>query len=36
MLTMLLEGLQIVVKVDPDPLRLGRAVDAALAPLLAD
>jgi TetR/AcrR family transcriptional regulator, transcriptional repressor for nem operon len=36
MLTMLLEGLQIVVKVDPDPLRLGRAVDAALSPLLAD
>lgn len=34
MLTMLLHGLQVQVKVDPDPLRLTRAIDAALAPLL--
>lgn len=33
MLTMMLQGLQVVVKVDPDPLRLVGAVDAALAGL---
>jgi hypothetical protein len=33
MLTMLLEGLQVVVKIDSDPLRLTAAVDAALAGL---
>ncbi|MCF3964073.1 TetR/AcrR family transcriptional regulator [Streptomyces fuscigenes] len=33
MLTMLLQGLQVLVKLDPDPLRLTPAVDAALAGL---
>ncbi|GAA1304009.1 TetR/AcrR family transcriptional regulator [Pseudonocardia xinjiangensis] len=35
MLTMLLEGLQVLVKSDPDPQRLARAVDTALAGLAA-
>lgn len=35
MLTMLLEGLQVLVKSDPDPQRLTRAVDRALAALAA-
>jgi TetR/AcrR family transcriptional repressor of nem operon len=34
MLTMLLQGLQVVVKIDSDPLRLTAAVDAALAGLM--
>ncbi|GII57342.1 TetR family transcriptional regulator [Planotetraspora thailandica] len=33
MITMLLEGLQVIVKADPDPLRLVAAVDAALLAL---
>jgi TetR/AcrR family transcriptional repressor of nem operon len=36
MLTMLLEGLQVVAKSEPDPLRLVRAVDATLAGLVGD
>lgn len=32
-LTMLVQGLQVVAKADPDPRRLVRGVDAALAPL---
>jgi TetR/AcrR family transcriptional repressor of nem operon len=36
MLTMLLQGLQVVAKSDSDPLRLVRAVDAALAGLVDD
>jgi hypothetical protein len=32
---MLLEGLQVVVKSDPDPQRLARAVDTALGGLAA-
>jgi len=32
-LTMLVQGLQVVAKTDPDPRRLVRGVDAALAPL---
>lgn len=35
MLTMLLEGLQILVKVDPDPKRLAAAVDTALTSIAA-
>jgi TetR/AcrR family transcriptional repressor of nem operon len=35
MLTMLLQGLQVLVRLDPDPLRLTSAVDAALAGLNA-
>ncbi|MCA1219458.1 TetR/AcrR family transcriptional regulator [Streptomyces sp. 8L] len=35
MLTMVLQGLQVLVKLDPDPLRLTPAVDAALAGLNA-
>lgn len=35
MLTMLLQGLQVLVKLEPDPLRLTPAVDAALAGLNA-
>jgi TetR/AcrR family transcriptional regulator, transcriptional repressor for nem operon len=35
MLTMLLQGLQVLVRIDPDPLRLTSAVDAALAGLNA-
>jgi TetR/AcrR family transcriptional repressor of nem operon len=35
MLTMLLQGLQVLVKLDPDPLRLTPSVDAALAGLTA-
>ncbi|HEX4247278.1 MAG TPA: TetR/AcrR family transcriptional regulator [Pseudonocardia sp.] len=33
MITMLIEGLQVIVKVDPDPMRLVRAVDTALLAL---
>jgi TetR/AcrR family transcriptional regulator, transcriptional repressor for nem operon len=36
MLTMLLEGLQVVAKSEPDPMRLVRAVDATLAGLVGD
>lgn len=35
MLTMLLEGLQVIAKAEPDPRRLVRAVDAALLGLVA-
>ncbi|MFI5609381.1 TetR family transcriptional regulator C-terminal domain-containing protein [Amycolatopsis sp. NPDC051903] len=35
MLTMLLEGLQVLMKADPDPRRFVRAVDTALASIAA-
>jgi TetR/AcrR family transcriptional regulator, transcriptional repressor for nem operon len=35
MLTMLLQGLQVLVKLDPDPLRLTGAVDSALEGLMS-